>query len=115
MHVPHGEAVELVAELEDGGTVALEQQQQKWVDPREVDGALVGEATFTVPADLPLGWHRLRAERPGADPVRSSLVVTPDVLTPGDRLGGPAWGVMAQLYSLRSTRSWAHGDLEDLA
>ena len=44
VHVPHGEAVELVAELEDGGTVALEQQQQKWVDPREVDGALEAHA-----------------------------------------------------------------------
>ena len=114
VHVPHGEAVELVAELEDGRTVAL-QQQQKWVDPREVDDILVGEATFAVPADLPLGWHRLRAERPGADPVLSFLVVTPDVLAPGDRLGRPGWGVMAQLYSIRSARSWAHGDLADLA
>jgi 4-alpha-glucanotransferase len=114
VHVPHGEPVELSVELEDGGTIDLE-QQQKWVDPREVDGALVGEATFTVPTDLPLGWHRLRADRPGAEPVRSVLVVTPDVLTPRDRLGRPRWGVMAQLYSLRSTRSWAHGDLEDLA
>ena len=29
--------------------------------PREIDGQPIGEATFEVPADLPLGYHRLRA------------------------------------------------------
>ena len=28
---------------------------------------------------------------------------------------GSVWGFMTQLYSLRSKRSWAHGDLDDLA
>ena len=29
---------------------------------------------------------------------------------------GPAtWGLMTQLYSVRSRRSWGHGDLDDLA
>ena len=40
-------------------------QVDNWVEPREVDGRLVGEATFEVPGDLPLGYHRLRARSGG--------------------------------------------------
>src|ERR1700733_2103551 len=29
--------------------------------------------------------------------------------------GGRSWGLTAQLYSVRSRRSWGHGDLRDLA
>ena len=29
--------------------------------PREIDGSWVGEASFEIPADLPLGYHTLRA------------------------------------------------------
>lgn len=113
VHLPHGAEVAVRAELEGGGRADLA-QNERWVDPREIDGALVGEATFVVPAGLPLGWHTLVASRDGAES-RAPLVVTPDRLpTPedGDR---QAWGFMTQLYSVRSKRSWAHGDLDDLA
>ncbi len=64
VHVPHGEPVTAWVELEDGGRVDLA-QTDRWVDPREVAGRLVGEATFSVPGDLPLGWHTvLRGRRP---------------------------------------------------
>lgn len=114
VHVPHGQQVQLAVELEDGNQRALA-QVDRWVEPREVDGQMVGEATFAVPADLPLGWHALRAKIEGTEsPATAFLVVTPDVL---DRppLDAPGWGLMTQLYSVRSARSWAHGDLEDLA
>ena len=69
VHVPHGEPVRLHLELEDGGRVDLEQSDH-WVEPRSVGDQLVGEATFTVPGDLPLGWHELVAyvggDRPDA-------------------------------------------------
>jgi len=120
VHVPHGEQVRVRVELEGGGTVELE-QLDRWVEPRVISGHLVGEATFRVPGDLPLGWHTLRAstgEAWSAGEAETHLVVTPDRLDGRSRGAHPAgqvWGFMAQLYSLRSKRSWAHGDLDDLA
>ena len=118
VHVPHGEHVRVRVDLETGGRVDLS-QADRWVPPRVVDGREVGEATFTVPGDLPLGWHDLVAESgPAYDVVvRVPLVVTPDRLElPARVADGPAtWGLMTQLYSVRSRRSWGHGDLDDLA
>jgi 4-alpha-glucanotransferase len=118
VHVPHGEAVRVHVDLETGGRVDFS-QADRWVPPRVVDGREVGEATFTVPGDLPLGWHDLVAESgPAYDVVvRVPLVVTPDRLElPARVADGPAtWGLMTQLYSVRSRRSWGHGDLDDLA
>lgn len=115
VHLPHGDSVQVLVELEDGGTVELA-QVDRWVEPREIDGAVTGEATFEVPGDLPLGWHRIYARSDGAlGEARTPLVVTPDRLPtplPGTASG---WGFMTQLYSVRSKRSWAHGDLDDLA
>ena len=76
---------------------------------REVDGRLVGEATFEVPGDLPLGWHRLVAhlDVPAVDPrtTEATLVVTPQRLElPPAVAEGRVVGLMAQLYSVRSAR-----------
>ncbi|MEO3937987.1 4-alpha-glucanotransferase [Dermatophilaceae bacterium Soc4.6] len=119
VHVPHGTGVELVVELEQGGTHSV-RQVDHLVEPREVDGVLVGEATFELPGDLPTGWHRLVArgdaqpQVPGSDV--AVLVVTPARLTLPAGLGERrATGVMTQLYQARSSRSWGVGDLGDLA
>ncbi len=117
VHVPHGERVTVRVELEDGSARDLE-QLQIWIDPRHIDDALVGRATFLVPAGLPLGWHRLVAEvgeGQTASTHESVLVVTPASLgsvTARDET--PKTGVMAQVYQLRSQRSWGVGDLRDL-
>ena len=114
VHVPHESPVRVWIELEGGGTVEPA-QSDRWVDPVVVDGRLMGEATFVVPADIPLGWHAIKAM--GDDGLsESTLVVTPERLHPpalasGERL----WGLMAQIYSVRSRRSWGIGDLVDLA
>jgi len=113
VHVAHGEPVRAWVELEGGGRVDLA-QVDRWVEPREVDGALVGEATVAVPADLPLGWHTVVATSGPAE-ARSPLVVTPDRMPGPPTADRGAWGFMTQLYSLRSKRSWGHGDLDDLA
>ncbi|WP_432486183.1 4-alpha-glucanotransferase [Kineococcus esterisolvens] len=115
VHVPHGDPAELVVELEDGGGWAGLRQVDRWVDPVHVDGRLTGRATFEVPDDLPLGWHVLRVHTPSGDSA-CPLVVTPDALElPPALQRGRSWGYQAQLYSVRSARSWGVGDLADLA
>src|SRR5690606_6076254 len=51
----------------------------------------------------------------GGEAARCTLAVTPAVLSPPPGLPERAWGVMAQLYSVRSRTSWGVGDLADLA
>ena len=80
VHVAHGTAARVWLELEDGRVVEPV-QSDRWVEPREVDGRLIGEATYVVPADLPLGWHTIRAVTD--DGVSESvLAVTPERLHP---------------------------------
>ncbi len=118
VHVTHGDAVEAWLELDDeaGGGRRDLPQADVYVEPRSVGGRLVGRATFTVPADVPLGWHTVRAVGPSAD-AWATVVVTPSrlELPTALREGGRMWGYMAQLYSVRSSRSWGIGDLVDLA
>lgn len=118
VHVPHGTEVRVDIELEDG-TVRPAAQVDRWVSPRWIDGREVGEATFELPADLPLGWHRLRAHVGGAtgdDPTATSyLIVTPARLElPPALREGRVWGLMEQVYQVRSADSWGIGDLGDL-
>jgi 4-alpha-glucanotransferase len=113
VHVPDGDPAELEVRLEAGGSRRL-QQVPHWVSPREVDGAPVGEATFEVPGDLPLGYHTLVA-RSNDRQAATTLIVTPAWVGVPERLGGRrAWGLAAQLYSVRSRQSWGVGDLTDL-
>ncbi|MFZ2502934.1 MAG: 4-alpha-glucanotransferase, partial [Nocardioides sp.] len=111
VHVPHGMAVSLTVLAEDGW-VSEARQVDHWVDPREVEGQLIGEATFELDADLPLGYHVLRADLGDGSAYEAPVIVTPQ------RLEWPlpdrAWGVMAQLYQVRSRSSWGMGDLGDL-
>jgi len=118
VHVPDGSPVQVTVELEDGGRRLLE-QADIWVAPREIDGTMMGRATFVLPADLPLGWHELVADvnhRPEA--ARGVLIVAPETL-PQPQLreewGRRSFGLMAQLYSVRSRRSWGIGDFADLS
>lgn len=121
VHVPHGDPVTVTIVTESGDEVAA-RQLDVWVDPREVDGALIGRATFAVPADVPSGWHEIRASTwsDGTEPSDASsesctLVVTPARLSTSDSLSDrQRWGVLAQLYSVRSRRSWGLGDFGDL-
>ena len=113
VHVEHGADVTVWIELEDGSHRQDLAQQDHWVNPETVNGRLVGEATFAVPADLPMGYHRLRA-RCGDLKAECPLVVTPAWvgLPAGD---ARVWGLALQLYSVRSRRSWGVGDLTDLS
>ena len=114
VHVRHGDPVEIHIELESGATRSVEQATNDR-PPREINGTLIGEASFALPADLPTGYHRLQASSGGHE-ASASLIVTPA------RLGLPehgaerrTWGVATQLYQVRSPQSWGIGDLADLA
>ena len=74
------------------------QQDGRWFVLRDLD----------LPADLPLGYHRLHLDLEFAGTESCALVVTPDkchepaALASGQRL----WGVAVQLYALRSASNW---------
>src|SRR5699024_9948204 len=115
VHVPEGVVFDAVLVLEDG-------------ERRELDAATgerptrrLGESTVVrvdldVPEDLPLGWHRVEV-RAGDDVRRMPLVITPAAIELPEALqadGAQGWGLMTQLYAMRSSESWGIGDLADL-
>lgn len=68
--------------------------------------------TRTSAEQLPPGVHRLTATAPDGRTAETHLVVAPPRLpTPTAR----SYGLLVQLYSLLSHRSWGMGDLGDLA
>ena len=86
-------------------------QADNFTPPFDLDGRLVGEATFVLPADLPLGYHRVHLRSGGLE-TSTALIITPAWLGLPARLGARrAWGLATQLYSVRSKNSWGVGDL----
>jgi 4-alpha-glucanotransferase len=114
VHVPHGDPAVVYLELEDGSRREV-RQLDRWVDPNEVDGEQIGEATFELPTDLPLGWHIVHAASHGRHAQTELVVVPPRVEFPEKLSGHQIWGWLTQLYQVRSRTSWGFGDLSDLA
>ncbi|WP_430867327.1 4-alpha-glucanotransferase [Demequina aurantiaca] len=114
IYVRHGDPAAASLHLEAGDAHQLV-QLDRVVEPRTVDGVLVGQATFRVPADLPLGWHQVEATTNGRRG-RGYIVVTPNRLeVPAEIRKNRPWGLTTQLYSIRSEQSWGLGDFADLA
>ena len=63
-----------------------------WVEPVEVDGQRIGEASFRVPGDLPLGWHTVHAESDATSSVGPARR-RPSAPGPGGDRGGPSVGL----------------------
>ena len=115
VHVTHRAPAHVWIRLEDGTDRGDIRQAENFTPPFDLGDRLVGEATFVLPADLPLGYHRLHL-RSGAEEFDTTLIVTPSWLGLPARMGARrAWGLATQLYSVRSTGSWGLGDLTDLA
>ena len=114
VHVTHGQPAEVWLQLEDGTVRTGIRQVDNFTGPFELDGRWIGEASFALPDDLPLGYHRVHV-RSGADEASAALIVTPGWLGLPERLGARRiWGLATQLYSVRSRQSWGVGDLTDL-
>ncbi|WP_256839596.1 4-alpha-glucanotransferase [Ornithinimicrobium faecis] len=95
---------------------------------KQVDGRTLSQFEVQLPDALPLGWHtvEVRAQETstqGASTASPTAHTMPLVVAPAklelpeflQRDGEQAWGVMTQLYAMRSRRSWGTGDLADLA
>jgi 4-alpha-glucanotransferase len=114
VHVTHGEPADMSIVLEDGTTPGGIRQIDNWKPPFNLDGRLVGEASFVLPHNLPTGYHRLYLRSNGYQ-TSTPLIITPRWLGLPDRLGARrVWGLATQIYSVRSTNSWGVGDLTDL-
>src|SRR5699024_2686219 len=114
VHVDDGTAVHAHLRLEDGARRDL-QQIEDLTAAMELDGRRIGRARFELPAGLPLGWHRIVADLAGGTRAEADVVVTPARVSVADRFGSRrGFGVQAQLYSVRSARSWGIGDLADM-
>lgn len=113
-HVTHGADAHVWVRLEDGTVATGVRQLDNFTPPYDLDGRLIGEATFALPSDLPLGYHRVHL-RSGDVESSTALIVTPSWLGLPARMGNRrVWGLATQLYSVRSKRSWGVGDLTDL-
>ncbi|MFX0537926.1 4-alpha-glucanotransferase [Ornithinimicrobium sp. Y1847] len=115
VHVPDGTAFSATVELEDGsrtdlGALAVARQT------KTIDGVEVVRIQLDLGTELPLGWHTVEV-RAGSDVRRAPLVVTPASIALPESLeaeGSQSWGLMTQLYAMRSEGSWGIGDLADL-
>ncbi|MUL85424.1 MULTISPECIES: 4-alpha-glucanotransferase [unclassified Mycolicibacterium] len=134
VHVTHSDPAEVALLLEDGTERTGLRQLENNRPPYDLGDRWIGEATFELPADLPLGYHRLRLqvgelhtdERSGEEHytdersreehyTETPVVISPATLALPTRLGRRrAWGLAVQLYSVRSHNSWGTGDLTDL-
>jgi 4-alpha-glucanotransferase len=90
--------------LRSGQTLPLETPAELRLE----DGTVL-RVDATLPPDLPLGYHELRAPD-GGETVH--VIVSPgQCYLPA---GWHTWGWAVQLYALRSAESWGMGDLGDL-
>ncbi len=114
VHVAQGVRFDARLVLEDG--TERELGSTGLPETREVDGTTVARVLLDVGGDLPLGWHTVRATS-GERTRTMPLVVTPATLELPEVLaaeGTQSWGLMTQLYAMRSAGSWGIGDLADL-
>ncbi|WP_216694931.1 4-alpha-glucanotransferase [Dietzia psychralcaliphila] len=127
VHVPRGAVVRVSAHLEDSAAPLDLELPMAPQDSQELDGILIDRVRLELPDSLPIGWHRLVAvvtvpsgvagpSGEGSRTVESTLLVSPQSIpVPPDLERRRAVGLAAQIYQVRSERSWGVGDLADLA
>ncbi|MFD5510630.1 4-alpha-glucanotransferase [Streptomyces sp. NPDC127051] len=105
--LPPGTRIRLEGAEAEGAEVEGDEAEGRGPSAEPAGGS--GREAGRVP---PLGVHRLVAETPDGRTGDATLIVAPE-RAPGG--GGRVHGVLVQLYSLLSERSWGMGDLGDLA
>ena len=85
VHLHDGDTVRAWTVLEDGTHRDLA-QIDNYINPRTIDDQLIGEATFEIPGDLPLGWHTVSALI--GDEMVSPLISALTVCQPSGRSPG---------------------------
>jgi len=116
VHVPEGVLFEARVRLESGQLLDLGRAEGEPATRVVRDRSLV-EVHLDLPATLPLGYHEVQLAF-GRDLETMPLVVVPARLELPECLRGEGeqrWGLMTQLYAMRSRSSWGIGDLADLA
>ncbi|MGW6709377.1 4-alpha-glucanotransferase [Streptomyces sp. NPDC054956] len=103
--------VELGA-LPPGTRTRLEPETGPVADAAGPEAATGAGAVSGPPAQPPLGVHLLHAEAPDGRTATATLIVAPDRAPAAPER---THGLLVQLYSLLSERSWGMGDLGDLA
>ncbi len=111
LRLPPGSArrVEGVVELEDGTPVELAADLEP-VDAPAADGSL--RHRLPLPADLPVGYHRVRLSAAGRLGEGHLLVAPSQAFSPDD--AGRDSGVVMPLYALRGRAAAGLADLSDL-
>lgn len=113
VHVHAGAPADVKIILEDGSERDVT-QEENWTPPVTVNGQEWGEATFRLPDDLPTGYHTITLDSDGQHH-EGRLIISPSRLETTERfIDDKGFGVMAQLYSVRSATSWGMGDFKDL-
>jgi 4-alpha-glucanotransferase len=112
-----GATLQWTVNLEDGGrragAVSSADCAEIW--RREIEGSWITRRRLELPVDLPPGYHELEVELANVVS-RCSLVSSPPgcfeppVIVQGGRL----WGIVVQLYTVRSRDNWGIGDFSDL-
>lgn len=119
--LPEGTALRV--HTEDGRTLDRTRGARTGEDWSQ-ETAAEKQAPGAAPAPRPgPGAHALRATAPDGRTADATLVVSPARLAgrpprpgrPGSGAQGRTFGLLVQLYSLLSSRSWGMGDLVDLA
>lgn len=82
----------------------------------DLAGRAFSRVNLPLPADLPLGYHRIAVRLDAGLASESRLIVTPARCYKPSAIaaGARVWGIAVQLYSLRSDTNWGMGDLRDL-
>jgi 4-alpha-glucanotransferase len=116
VHLPEGMDFDPAVRLETGEVLQVARTEAEPASRVVGDRTLV-QVVLELPDSMPLGYHEVRLAL-GRETHTMPLIVTPARLELPPALRGEGtqrWGLMTQLYAMRSRTSWGTGDLADLA